>query len=320
LLSVIICTCDRSKTLAEAVDSVLSQSFPSLETIIVDNSTDPEINRGLRERYKGKKHLRYVVEPVRGLSHARNKGTAIACGRYVAFIDDDAIAAPNWAENIISAFSNLGSQAACIGGRIIPRWLAPRPDWLTDDLLGYLSIVDWGGSLRKLKRYEWIAGCNIAFDRKSLLSSGGFSTNLGRKGVGLALMSNEEIAAYQNMRRAGKIIGYAPEAVVEHQIDPKRLEPEWFLRRAAWQAVSDFIVEPEKAHKQAAIAASWLKMKLTGQHFLRLLSGKGSDHSVKAEMEKVYYLTRELLAGCPNLFENDAAEQHGFLNRFFRFR
>jgi glycosyltransferase involved in cell wall biosynthesis len=166
---------------------VLAQRFASLELIVVDNSTDPKANADLRRRYRDPR-FRYVFEPVQGLSHARNRGTALARGRYVAFLDDDAIAKPDWAEMLVDGFRKLGGQTACIGGRIVPRWLAPRPDWLTRNLLGYLSIVDWGGKLRPLRKKEWIAGCNIAFERKALQDANGFPTALCMMGNGAALL------------------------------------------------------------------------------------------------------------------------------------
>jgi GT2 family glycosyltransferase len=218
----------------------LSQNFRSLELIVVDNSTEPRINHAIRRSYKTKKKFRYVIERTQGLSHARNKGTAVARGRYVAFIDDDAVAEPDWAKELLRAFAQYPG-AGCVGGRIVPRWLAPRPDWLTDDLLGYLSLVDWGGKTRKARKGEWLAGCNIAYDRALLLAVGGFPRDLGRRGAGANLLSNEELKVAAQIRAAGRPIVYSPRAVVEHRIPPERLTKRWFLRRAAWQAVSDYI-------------------------------------------------------------------------------
>lgn len=124
-LSVVICTCDRRETLSTAIESVLAQRFASLELIVVDNSTDPKANADLRRRYRDPR-FRYVFEPVQGLSHARNRGTALARGRYVAFLDDDAIAKPDWAEMLAGGFRQLGGQTACIGGRIVPGWRRGR--------------------------------------------------------------------------------------------------------------------------------------------------------------------------------------------------
>jgi hypothetical protein len=42
----------------------------------------------------------------------------------------------------------------------------------------------------------------------------------------------------------GRLI-YAPRAKVDHLVDPQRLHRNWFRKRFAWQAVSDFIMDPD---------------------------------------------------------------------------
>jgi hypothetical protein len=62
----------------------------------------------------------------------------------------------------------------------------------------------------------------------------------------------------------GKLAIYTPKAVVEDVIPPERLTPNWFRRRASWQAVSDLPSEPELAPDLAAIALQRLSQRSDG--------------------------------------------------------
>lgn len=149
-------------------------------------------------------------------------------------------------EDVRRVSGNVG----VVGGPAVPRWVVPRPDWLTDKLLSYLSIVDWGGEQRELRPGEWLAGCNIAFRRTMLDAVGGFSEALGRTGAA-ALLSNEETQVVDLIRADGGLVVYNPRARVEHTINANRLDELWFYRRAAWQAVSDFLSDAEKSRAHA---------------------------------------------------------------------
>jgi hypothetical protein len=59
-------------------------------------------------------------------------------------------------------------------------------------------------------------------------------------------MSNEEIQLIERLRAAGDKLIYAPTAYVNHLVEPKRLTRDWFRRRSAWQAVSDFMLDPKR--------------------------------------------------------------------------
>ncbi|MBY0565187.1 MAG: glycosyltransferase [Hyphomonadaceae bacterium] len=262
-LAAVICTYNRYDVLPGAIESVLQQDIDAndLDIIVVDNSPDQTEAARFAARYAGTR-VRYLLEPIPGLSNARNVGALACSARYVAYIDDDAVAASDWARNVVAAFRQFSPKAGVVGGRITPRWIAPRPDWLPDELIGNLSIVDWGGRTRPLGKTEWLAGCNIAFERDTLLALGGFSRALGRVGAGAALLSNEESAVIDRFVDAGRIAIYAPDATVEHLIEPARLQQSWFRRRAAWQAVSDYIKDPEKASAYARAAAERLRQEL----------------------------------------------------------
>ena len=92
-ISVVICTHNRAGYLTKALQSLSAQSLnpDSYEVIVVDNgSTDN--TREVYENIIGKTNWIYVHDPVVGLSHARNTGWGDAKGKFIAFMDDDAIA------------------------------------------------------------------------------------------------------------------------------------------------------------------------------------------------------------------------------------
>ncbi len=86
ITSVVIPTYNRWPLIAEAVDSVLAQSFRDFELIVVDDgSTDDTVNR--LAKFGGR--LRLFKTTRRGVAAARNFGVSQAQGRYVAFLDSD---------------------------------------------------------------------------------------------------------------------------------------------------------------------------------------------------------------------------------------
>ena len=89
-VSVIIPTYNRTEFLERAVRSVLTQTLPALEIVIIDDGSDP---RHLNELTRISK-LSTVISlhhlPVNtGLSHARNYGISVSRGDYLLFLDDD---------------------------------------------------------------------------------------------------------------------------------------------------------------------------------------------------------------------------------------
>ena len=240
-----ICTYNRYDILKKSIDSLINQSLDNdqYEVWVIDNT--PEANEGLGKqlslKYRHVPNLHYHFEKTPGLSNARNVAIRKAQSEYIAFLDDDAIASKYWLEKIITGFESF-ENVGVVGGQIKPIWQITRPRWLSDALVGNLSIVDWGGALRVANEKEWFAGANISFRRNLLLECNGFMTNLGRIGNSYALMSNEEIKVLEFAKKNGYLAVYQPEATVEHLIEEKRLKRAWFRRRVAWQAISNFVM------------------------------------------------------------------------------
>jgi glycosyltransferase involved in cell wall biosynthesis len=298
-LSVVICTHNRYNVLPDAIESILHQQMDAalLELIVVDNSTDQSHAAEFARRYE-QDQLLYLLEPIQGLSNARNVGLSKARAPIVAFIDDDAIADPKWAEHIVHAFELYGlRRVGVVGGRVLPLWIQQRPKWLSDKLLSYLSVVDWGDELREVNQENWLVGCNIAYNRDELLQVGGFSRALGRYGDGV-LLSNEETDVAEKLNAKGLISVYAPEATVHHAIDPDRLSRAWFRRRAAWQAVSDLVKNSQgaaDAFQQSQQRLLWTRENRS--QAVGFFSEESSAEEFEQEVGLIYDLTIANLCG-----------------------
>lgn len=303
IIAAAICTYDRYERLEKAIESCIAQELSpeDFEIIIVDNSPNRDAAHRFGARYQHVPHLDYLIEREPGLSNARNVALHHSSAPIIAYLDDDAIADPEWLGALVTAYDSYGDAAHAAGGRITPIWESPRPDWLHDDRLGFVSVVDWGGSTRALGPGEWVAGANVSFRRDPLISMGGFNTDLGRKGAGSHLLSNEETKVLEALQRAGGQVLYVPEAQVSHLVDQRRLDPAWFRRRAAWQAVSDYMADPDLARSGDAAMDHALGFLLRQPPRHRNVAGirRSPDDALmfNDQLDAIYNLTVAMLAG-----------------------
>jgi glucosyl-dolichyl phosphate glucuronosyltransferase len=242
-ISAIICTHNRSAYLKSAIQSLAEQTLPKdrYEVIVVDNASTDD-TKAVVESFAHLRNLRYIHEPVLGLSQARNTGWHDARGEYIAFLDDDAIACPEWLERIVGAFDTVKPTPGSVGGRVIPVWEAERPAWLPKDMEPALTIVDWAEKpIFLTESQQFLAGANVAYPRAILETVKGFSVNLGRKGT--SLLSGEEYLIQRYLIRSGLGVYYDPLICVEHHIPAQRLTTRWLCRRYFWQGVTQQIIQ-----------------------------------------------------------------------------
>lgn len=265
MLTIAICTCDRHGLLVDAVESIFSQeqAAANLPLLIIDNSTEQRRARIFERRItKLGENIEYVITPPHGLSAARNRALSICETSWIAYMDDDALLAPDWLSVITQTVSTQTNDIAAVGGPVLLDWKAPRPVWLPDELLGYLSALDMGDTCRTLSDKEWLVGTNMVFRSLALKEIGGFTTHLGRRPG--TLMSNEELDALNRLRRLGYQFLYEPHAKVVHTVSEDRLNQNWFRRRIFWQAISDEYMNTNLASVSA-------NNRLPKKHFAPLL-------------------------------------------------
>jgi glycosyltransferase involved in cell wall biosynthesis len=112
-ISVVVCcyTLDRWNDLTAAIGSLRVQSRLPLEVVVVVDH-NAALSRRARRALAGIKVVDAVGE--RGLSAARNTGVAAAGGAIVAFLDDDAVAAPDWLEHLAAPYAD--ETVVAVGG------------------------------------------------------------------------------------------------------------------------------------------------------------------------------------------------------------
>lgn len=103
LVSVILPTYNRADFIAEAIESVLSQTYPHFELIIIDDgSTDNSIPIIHQYAIKDNRIRAYSLKKNSGVSIARNTGLSVARGKYIAFMDSDDTAYPYWLKTAVN--------------------------------------------------------------------------------------------------------------------------------------------------------------------------------------------------------------------------
>lgn len=240
-LTVCICTRDRPNYARDCLDGLRRQTVPPqrFTILLVDSASCPAAENEYQD-LAAQNDARLIRLEQPGISLARNAGAWAARTPYIAYIDDDAIPAPDWIESILAAIAQPGRRPALIGGRILPQWEAPLPAWWPASLRGVLSIIEHEGrgeyrTAAVPKNLEPYAA-NMVVHVLSLLAAGGFAGAVGR--YGHSLLSDEEVQLAWMLQDAGYSVRYDSRIVVNHQIQARRLEPEWLLSRLYWQGAS----------------------------------------------------------------------------------
>lgn len=262
-LSVIVCTHARPSYLAACLAGLTRQQGPRIELLVVD-SASPHAARLEIARLAAGAGARLIRSTAPGLSLARNLGLAAANAPWTAWLDDDAVPEPDWSARLVQATRALPAEAVAIGGRILPQWEAPLPEWWPASLRGVLTIVEWDGrgeAGRDLPPGVAVYGANMAFRTQALRAVGGFPEELGR--IGGRLLSGEEEEVLARLRARGGRVFYDGGVTVRHSIQAARLRPGWLLSRLHWQGATDALRDRRRGLPRRAPGAA-AKLLLQG--------------------------------------------------------
>lgn len=242
MLSVILCTYNRDRYIYPVLQSIAQGDLPhaDYEIVFVNNNSTDNTEAECR-RFQADHpdiNLRYCVESLQGLSHARNCGIRNAQGDILVYVDDDALVNPQYLSTYADFFQR-NPHAVAAGGPILPQYDGcEEPSWMshyTRQLVtGKLYL---GEKEREFSKGAYPGGGNAAY-RKSVFDAVGlFNTDLGRKGN--SLIGAEEKDLFDKMTSRGMRFYYLPTAILYHLIPPKKLTKDYFDRLTYGIGVSE---------------------------------------------------------------------------------
>ncbi|HLX55825.1 MAG TPA: glycosyltransferase, partial [Ktedonobacteraceae bacterium] len=306
--SVILCTYNRRNLVMSALASLRRQTLPytAFEVIVVDNGSSDGTSGAVRSyvnagRHKGKKtddiwKVICLSEPQNGLAYARNTGLLAASGEIAVFLDDDAIADQRLLERLWQAYQETGADA--IGVRVELRWEAPRPHWLTEDMLDMLGSFEPAYERAKLSAPTSFSSSCFSVKIESLRATGYFSPFLSKRDNLPA--SSEVQDMCQRLYAAGYALWYEPTAIAAHRVPAARLTRAFILGRAYWKGRSEVLAHYHDIHPQQisdTLRAALRDLReiafLACIHRpLLRLAGRSTNERLQAAMEQAYSLGR----------------------------
>ncbi len=215
-VTVIICTRNRPRELEQCLTALRDQQYRDFDVLVVDNGSG-DVTADIC-RTQGVSCIR---EAVPGLTRARNLGARAARGELVAYIDDDAIAEPEWLDALVREFQDprvgavagrtrymqaVGDSLHMSGHEAIGE-VAPRPHRRFDrSVHGWFALACFGG----------IGDGNTMMFRRELLTSVvRFDERIGR---GCVIDSGDEHVAFMSLISDGFQVVHAPAAIVRHPV------------------------------------------------------------------------------------------------------
>lgn len=185
LVTVVIPMHGRADLTDRAVKSVLAQTYPAIEMVVVDDASPVPYVASAGELPRGVAVRTLRLERNSGPGAAREAGRRLAAGEYISYFDSDDFWAPRFLEVLVSALrsapgagmaycASLGMNGAVVAGvfrgsdrainKFLPMVLWHRP-WHTSACLWRRSVVDTLGAWLPLwswedKEYDVRAGCH----------------------------------------------------------------------------------------------------------------------------------------------------------------
>jgi glucosyl-dolichyl phosphate glucuronosyltransferase len=238
-ISVVICayTEKRWDETCAAVESVQVQSFPALETVVVVDH-NPGLRTSLAAALPGAAVIENSEE--RGLSGGKNTGVAAAQGDVVAFLDDDAVADPDWLKFFADSYADPA--VIGVGGLTLPSWKAPRPGWFPREF-DWVVGCTYRGMPESRAPVRNLLGGNASFRREAFELAGGFQNGIGRSAGKRPLGCEEtEFCIRLSQRSPGSVLLFDNRAMIWHLVPAERCRFSYFRSRCYAEGLSKALV------------------------------------------------------------------------------
>ncbi len=233
-ISVVICAYadERWDCLLKAIDSIRHQTVTPHEMIVVIDHNPHLLNR---LQLEVKDVIAVENQQIRGLSGGRNTGIALAQGDVIAFLDDDAEAAPDWLEQLTQWFQS--DKVVGVGGTVEPSWEGETPAWFPKEFrwvvgCSYRGLPESSAQVRNL-----FGGC-MCVRREVFTQVGGFRTDIGRSNGRPMGCEETEFCIRVQQQHPGLRFIYEPRAWAFHRVPAARTTWSYFKSRCYAEGLS----------------------------------------------------------------------------------
>ena len=213
LLSIIIPNWNGARFLPTCLDSLARQTYPNIETIVVDNASTDDSRDLLQSRYP---QVRLLPLPEnRGFTGACNAGINLASGEYIALLNNDTEVDPVWADAVVDAFQRY-PEAGSIASKML---LFDRRDYIhttgdfftLDGRAGNRGVWQQDAGQYDTEGYVFSACGGSAVYRRTMLDQiGTLDDDFFFSGEDVDLGWRAQLAGWRCM--------YVPSAVVYHHL------------------------------------------------------------------------------------------------------
>jgi glycosyltransferase involved in cell wall biosynthesis len=229
-ISVAVCTYNRADVLPKCLESLVNQTVDKelFEVLIIDNNSTDGTKEIATDFCKENLNFRYIFEEKQGLSHARNRAVDEAKGKYIAYIDDDAIADKEWLQSIFDCFSQ--TNADVVGGPVFHFVNAEKqPIFYNKEWFSFNPGNERKRMMPPGFNFGFLGG-NTCFKKSLFDEFGKYLTELGMVG-GKQRMGEDSEMGYR-LLKAGKVFYYEPKMKIDHQLRLKNVTLKGILKRS----------------------------------------------------------------------------------------
>lgn len=248
MISILICTYKRPLLLKKCIESVINQiTTYEYEVIVCDNDS----NESAKEIVANYESVIYCVQPLQGLSNARNKIVSVASGDFVLFIDDDEYPAPNWITSMMDC--QMKYNADVVLGRVIYEIPDSFPIYIKESIY-FKKKLRVDGELAKMN--EGYTGNTLVKRNLFLLRNPPFLPEFN-------LTGGEDSNFFNYLITQNASIVFCDSAIIYEIQDEKRLNLTWFFKRGI-QGGRNFIFALHRDKSSIIILLIFLKSLLGG--------------------------------------------------------
>ncbi len=281
LLSILICTCDREERLSQTLQSLGKVDIPAglqIEVVIVDGGSSNRVQQLLERALPPAFPFKYIHEPVRGLSRARNRAIAESSGDILLFTDDDLRFPADWLLEMCAPILRGEKDAVGGGVEMAPNLIRP---WMALSHRGWLACTGrlWADAPPELVT---LITASMAFSRAVLAKVPGFDEEIG----GGALGCHEDTLFSWQLREAGARMCFV-DVAVEHHFDEERLLRVKFLDAARRMGRASAYIVWHWDHKRIRLPllqSFFASSRLSLHHALHMSADPRAEGCSEAEM------------------------------------